>query len=250
MRRPSPSLAISLTALVISLSGTAYAATGGTFLLGKSNSATAVTTLTNSTGTALSLRSHSGDPALKVSNSVRIPSLNASLLGGKASSAFLGVNQTAKNSQEVGGKTAAALGDVETARVHLVQQTGTCAGPSDCSISYYGVVSGFSDATQGETNIDSLSPAAPLVAHDLSVSITQPPGLDHSVQVGVDVGDQGGATLTCLMALTTQSCSDTADHVAVPAASRLAVVVVEHQAAGSIALQDFDVLVGFRLATA
>jgi hypothetical protein len=238
-----------MAALVISLSGTAVAATGGTFLLGKSNKAATVTGLTNSKGTALSLTAHSGDPALKVSNSVRIPSLNASLLSGKSASAFLGVNGTAKNSLAVGGKAASALGDIETARVRLQAGT-TCPGPSDCSTIYYGEVSGLTDATQSETDIDSLSPAAPLVARDFSVAITQPPGLDHVVQVGVDVGDHGGATLTCLMGAATQSCTDTADIVAVPASSHLAIVVVEQQAAGSIGLQAFDALVGFRLATA
>lgn len=250
MRRPSPSLAVSMAALVISLSGTAVAATGGTFLIGKSNKATTVTGLTNSKGTALSLTAHSGDPALKVSNSVRIPSLNASLLSGKSASAFLGVNGTAKNSQKLGGSTLAALGDIETARVQLTQAGSTCPGPDDCVTIYYGEVSGISAATQSETDIDSLSPAAPLVAHDLSVAITQPPGFDHVVQIGVDVGDHGGATLSCFMGLATQSCSDTSDSVAVPASSHLAIVVVEQQVSGSIGLQAFDALVGFRLATA
>jgi len=36
MRRPSPSIVISLIALMFAMSGTAYAATGGTFILGKS----------------------------------------------------------------------------------------------------------------------------------------------------------------------------------------------------------------------
>jgi hypothetical protein len=250
MHRPSPSLAVSMTALVISLSGTAYAATGGTFLLGKSNRATTVTSLTNSKGTALSLAARSGSPVIKVNNSVRIPSLNASLLQGKAPSAFLGVNQTAKDSQRLGGTTAANLGDIETARVQVTQVGSTCNDVSGCVTIFYGAVSGLSPATSTETATDSISPAEALVAHDLSVAITQPPGLDHVVQVGVDVGDHGGATLTCLMSTATQSCLDAADDVPVPPSSRLAIVIVEQQANGSIALQPFDALVGFRLATA
>ena len=62
MRRPSPAPGIALVALFISLSGTAYAATGGDFLLGKSNSANAVTSLSNKKGTALSLTSKSSAP--------------------------------------------------------------------------------------------------------------------------------------------------------------------------------------------
>jgi hypothetical protein len=82
MRKPftirfgqSPAIAISLLALVIAMSGTAYAATGGTFLLGKSNTATSISSLSNTKGTALALSSASKSPSLTVSNSVQIPKL-------------------------------------------------------------------------------------------------------------------------------------------------------------------------------
>lgn len=68
-----------VTALVIG-SGTAYAATGGTFLLGKSNSATTPTSLTNSKGTALVLNSKAGTPPLKVNNGTKATNLNADKL--------------------------------------------------------------------------------------------------------------------------------------------------------------------------
>src|ERR1700729_1510092 len=98
MRRPSAATAIALVALFFSLSGVAYAATGGTFILGKANSAKAVTSLTNKQGTALSLSSDATDPPLSVSNSVQVPNLNASELDGQSSSAFLPINGTAVNS--------------------------------------------------------------------------------------------------------------------------------------------------------
>jgi len=88
------------------MSGTAYAATGGDFILGKANTATSVTSLTNKKGTALSLSSSSTTPPLKVSNSVQVPSLNASELDGDTSSAFLPANGTAANSSELGGQPA------------------------------------------------------------------------------------------------------------------------------------------------
>jgi len=72
MRRPSPATAISVAALVIAMSGTAVAATGGTFILGKSNKATTVTSLANSNGTALNLSSKNGTPPLTVGNSVQV----------------------------------------------------------------------------------------------------------------------------------------------------------------------------------
>ena len=60
--------------------GSAYAATGGSFILGHTNSATATTSLTNGQGTALSLTSKTGTPALKVSNQTKVTNLNADKL--------------------------------------------------------------------------------------------------------------------------------------------------------------------------
>jgi hypothetical protein len=105
MRRPSPATGIALVALFISLSGTAYAATGGNFLLGKPNKASTVTSLSNKNGTALSLSSSSSAPSLIVGNSVQVPNLNASELDGDTSSSFLPANGTATNSNELGGHT-------------------------------------------------------------------------------------------------------------------------------------------------
>lgn len=59
----------------------AIAATGGKFILGKSNTAGATSTLTNKNGTALSLKSGRG-PALKVNNGRKISNLNADKLDG------------------------------------------------------------------------------------------------------------------------------------------------------------------------
>lgn len=74
-------------ALVIG-SGTAYAATGGKFILGKSNAAAKTTTLSNRSGTALALNSALGTPPLKVNRSIKVPNLNADLLDGMDQSEF------------------------------------------------------------------------------------------------------------------------------------------------------------------
>lgn len=74
-------------ALVIG-SGTAFAATGGTFILGKSNAATATTKLTNTRGTALALASKAGTPSLKINSSTKVTNLNADRLDNLDSSAF------------------------------------------------------------------------------------------------------------------------------------------------------------------
>jgi hypothetical protein len=89
MRRPSPAIAVSVAALVIAMTGTGYAATGGTFLLGRTNKASAVSSLSNSQGTALSLSSKQGTPPLKVGNSVLVPRLNAGELGGLPAAQFM-----------------------------------------------------------------------------------------------------------------------------------------------------------------
>jgi hypothetical protein len=89
VRRPSPAIVISVVSLFVALSGTAYAATGGTFVLGKANTAGAVTKLTNSNGTALSLSSKSGTAPLAVNSSTLVPKLNASLLGGLTAGQFV-----------------------------------------------------------------------------------------------------------------------------------------------------------------
>ncbi len=124
MHRPAPATAISLVALVFAMSGTAYAATGGDFILGKANTASSVSSLTNNKGTALSLSSSSTTPPLKVSNSVQVPNLNASELGGQAASAFLGVNGTAANSSELGGQPAS---DYLTGTGQIASDTATVA---------------------------------------------------------------------------------------------------------------------------
>ncbi len=83
MRRPSPSLVISILALVVASSGTAYAATGGTFILGTSNTADAPTSLTNPNGTALRLTAKADTPPLAVNSQKLVANLNAAKLAGR-----------------------------------------------------------------------------------------------------------------------------------------------------------------------
>jgi hypothetical protein len=89
LHRPSAATVISLIALFFALGGTAVAATGGAFILGKANTATSVSSLTNTKGTALSLSSPSATPPLTVSNSVQVQHLNASQLGGHPAGQFV-----------------------------------------------------------------------------------------------------------------------------------------------------------------
>lgn len=106
MRRPqvTPSLVISLLALFVALSSGAYAATGGTFILGQANTATSKTSLTAKAGapalqitnnstkpgaTALVLNTAAGHPPLTTNSTTTAPNLSADLLDGIDSTAFV-----------------------------------------------------------------------------------------------------------------------------------------------------------------
>src|SRR6266404_5868732 len=107
--RPSPAFVISLVSLFVALGGTTYAATGGNFILGKANTATAQTGLTSknagkalsitqqSTGTgatALGLSVPAGKPPMTVNSGTKVANLNADMVDGIYSTAF------AKKAQE------------------------------------------------------------------------------------------------------------------------------------------------------
>ncbi len=81
--RPSPSLVISCLALFVALGGTAYAATGGSFILGHANSESHPATLTNTgLGPALTLKSRAVSASLAVSSTKKVARLNADRLDG------------------------------------------------------------------------------------------------------------------------------------------------------------------------
>ena len=91
-RRPSRGLlggaVLAGVALTIGIGGVGYTATGGNFILGGVNSANRPSTLTNTTGTALSLTAPAGTAPLAVSNPVKVNRLNADLIDGVDSSAL------------------------------------------------------------------------------------------------------------------------------------------------------------------
>src|SRR5581483_8162106 len=102
----SPPMLVALAALFVALGGTTWAATGGSFVLGKPNTADATTSLTAPVAggralqltntdttqvgsTALGLSVGSGHPPLSVNSSVKVTNLNADLLDGINSAGFL-----------------------------------------------------------------------------------------------------------------------------------------------------------------
>ena len=100
--RPAGFVAGVIAALVIG-GGSAYAANGGSVILGKANYATAGTGISNSGGTPLYLYSKSGTPPLKVNRTVKVPYLNSDLLDGLDQSAFLRATGKAVNADKLDG---------------------------------------------------------------------------------------------------------------------------------------------------
>jgi len=142
-RRPSAALAISLIALFFAMSGTAVAATGGDFLLGKSNTATNVTRLTNTTGTALSVTAAPTAPPLRVSNSALIPNLNASYVGNIPASGFV----------QGGGTDADGRAALGTGSYHNFLQTSQAIIAGSCDVGGTGASLTFSSATGGTAQV-------------------------------------------------------------------------------------------------
>jgi hypothetical protein len=82
-RSLSPAAVVAVTlAIIFGGVGAADAATGGNFILGKSNSESTQATLSNSNGTPLKLVAPGNAAPLKVSNSNLVSGLNAQFLGG------------------------------------------------------------------------------------------------------------------------------------------------------------------------
>jgi hypothetical protein len=103
-----------MLALTVGAASTAFGANGKPFLLGKSNVATAVSTLVKKgAGPALSLRVGSGPP-LAVNSSAKVAKLNADKLDGRDSGAFLPVNGKAADSDLLDGQDSTAFASTNT----------------------------------------------------------------------------------------------------------------------------------------
>ncbi len=126
--------AIALFSLAVALTAVASAATGGNFLLGKSNAANKPTILANSgTGAALDLRPKAGQPALKTNSSKLIPNLNADMVDGKSSSSFAAADSSYTKAQSDANYPATASVYTKAAadaRFPYVLDGGTVSGAS------------------------------------------------------------------------------------------------------------------------
>ncbi len=90
MRKPSHATVVAYLALFVALGGTAAAATGGNFVLGRANSESTGASLSTSSGSPLALNAPSGHAPLAVNQRVQVNNLNAQYVGGR-SAAQLGI---------------------------------------------------------------------------------------------------------------------------------------------------------------
>jgi hypothetical protein len=86
--RPAHATVVAYVALFVAMSGTAVAATGGSFVLGRANTASKTSTLTSRAGAPLSLVAPPGRSPLRVSSARQVSLLNADLLDGLHGRAF------------------------------------------------------------------------------------------------------------------------------------------------------------------
>jgi len=104
--RPAAFIAGFLAALVLTGGGAAaYAANGGSLLIGRSNSGTATTTLTNTRGIPMKFVAKPGYPPLITNSTTTVPYLSADRLDGLSSGSFaLAAGQTGSvDSVDTGG---------------------------------------------------------------------------------------------------------------------------------------------------
>lgn len=102
-RYPSPSLIVSITALVVALGGASYSATGGNFILGRANSATSQTRLVTplngpafridntsaaASATGVAIVTNAARPPFLVTSQIKVANLNADRLDNFNSTQF------------------------------------------------------------------------------------------------------------------------------------------------------------------
>jgi hypothetical protein len=86
LRSVGPATVAVTVALIIGAAGFADAATGGNFLVGKTNTDNATTILRDTTGIPLALSAPAGKSPLSVTNSTQVNRLNAQYVGGDSAS--------------------------------------------------------------------------------------------------------------------------------------------------------------------
>lgn len=110
MRFRTPALVTAALLVGVSVApGSAIAASAKSILLGRSNTTTATTTITNSKGTPLALNAKKGTSPLKVNSATKVGNLNADRLDGLSSESLLRKTGKAADAEKVDGINGASL---------------------------------------------------------------------------------------------------------------------------------------------
>ena len=164
LHRPSPAMVVALVALGVALSGTAYAANGGNFVLGQANTASKVSTLTNTAGTALKLNSPSGVAPLALTSTTMVKNLNANLLGGSKvadlTSTVVGQGSTSGPLPYVLSETFQMTGKVSLLTFEGSGYRSTTDGPGYLEINVFACPGVVVTCTSSTSNAISLGGAA------------------------------------------------------------------------------------------
>jgi hypothetical protein len=159
MRKPSHGTVVAYVALTIAMSGSAYAATGGSFLLGKSNQADRPSAIVNTgTGPALTMRSQPGSPPFSVANNTRrVTGLNADLVDGVHASAL---------QRRVTGTCAAG------SAVTAITAGGTVSCSATSATSYFAVLNADGTLVRGSAGVTSTRTATGVYRVVFPVDVT------------------------------------------------------------------------------
>jgi hypothetical protein len=139
-QRGTVAAAFGVVGLVVGGIGVAAASSGGVFILGEHNAATSVTTLSNSKGSALALKSKHGTAPLTVNSSKEVKHLNAAMVGGSTASSLKSTGSSAATTFPLG--TIGIIGTEPTAvaataklkkGTYYVTATATVDVPTDDS---------------------------------------------------------------------------------------------------------------------
>jgi hypothetical protein len=175
-RRGTVAAAFGVVGLVVGGIGVAAASSGGVFILGEHNAATSVTTLSNSKGSALALKSKHGTAPLTVNSSKEVKHLNAAMVGGSTASSLKSTGSSAATNFPLG--TVGAINTEPTAvaataklkkGTYYVTATATLDVPTDAG-GYCTVLTtspGTTDtqsfhSASTQTGLDSLSDTRPV----------------------------------------------------------------------------------------
>jgi hypothetical protein len=181
--RPSHATLVAYLALFLALSGTAYAATGGPFILGRGNSATAPTGLSSSAGTPLVLNAKTGYAPLAVNSTTKVNRLNADLLDGYDSFALqrrlISTCPFGKPIRAIAQNGTVACDEGKTDIMQIQEPINATPGSADLGVGYAGCPSDH--AVIGGGYVTGTGPNPPLAIAEIATPMSSNDASGHRV---------------------------------------------------------------------